>query len=171
MATTYQAIATVEVGSGGAANIEFTSIPATYTDLLLKISSRGNTDLGTPALKIVINSDTGNNYTYRLLYGSGSAAASLSGTLAYAYSGAANDPGDTANTFGNVEIYIPNYAGSNKKSISTDGITENNATAAIAALVAGLWDSTAAITSLTITIDGSNLVQYSTATLYGIKNS
>jgi hypothetical protein len=27
MATTYEAIATVEVGSGGAANIEFTSIP------------------------------------------------------------------------------------------------------------------------------------------------
>jgi hypothetical protein len=38
MATTYEAIATVEVGSGGAADIEFTSIPATYTDLVVKVS-------------------------------------------------------------------------------------------------------------------------------------
>jgi hypothetical protein len=36
----YEAIATVEVGSGGAADIEFTSIPATYTDLVVKLSVR-----------------------------------------------------------------------------------------------------------------------------------
>jgi hypothetical protein len=41
MANTYEAIATVEVGSGGAADIEFTSIPGTYTDLVLKLSARG----------------------------------------------------------------------------------------------------------------------------------
>jgi hypothetical protein len=41
MANTYEAIATVEVGSGGAANIEFTSIPATYTDLKVVCSLRG----------------------------------------------------------------------------------------------------------------------------------
>jgi hypothetical protein len=42
MATTYEAIATVEVGSGGAADIEFTSIPGTYTDLLVCLSKRRN---------------------------------------------------------------------------------------------------------------------------------
>jgi hypothetical protein len=40
MATTYEAIETVEVGSGGAADIEFTSIPGTYTDLVVKVSAR-----------------------------------------------------------------------------------------------------------------------------------
>ena len=43
MATTYKAISTVTVGSGGAASITFSSIPATYTDLVLKISGRHDT--------------------------------------------------------------------------------------------------------------------------------
>jgi hypothetical protein len=46
MATTYEAIATVEVGSGGAADIEFTSIPGTYTDLVVKVSARSTSSSG-----------------------------------------------------------------------------------------------------------------------------
>jgi hypothetical protein len=42
MANTYEAIATVTVGSGGATDIEFTSIPGTYTDLLIKSSLRSD---------------------------------------------------------------------------------------------------------------------------------
>jgi hypothetical protein len=67
-------------------------------------------------------------------------------------------------------IYIPNYAGSSNKSVSIDSVTENNATGAYSGLTAALFASTAAITSFGIST-GSNFVQYSTATLYGIKNS
>ena len=77
----------------------------------------------------------------------------------------------TANTFSNFSTYIPNYAGSNNKSYSVDGVTENNATASYQIMYAGLWSNTAAINQITLVPDTLNFVQYTTATLYGIKNS
>jgi hypothetical protein len=60
------------VGSGGAANIEFTSIPGTYTDLLIKLSARNVTNTETTGA-IYFNNDTTNaNYTARRLLGDGS---------------------------------------------------------------------------------------------------
>ena len=164
MATTYEAIATVTVGSGGAANIEFTSIPATYTDLLLKFSTRYDLDVNTFDFKI--NGVT-TSQTARRVIGTGSSAVSSTYTEIQT-----NPSGATASTFGNGEIYIPNYAGSNNKSLSIDAVSENNGTLAYATLEAWLWSNTAAITSLTLAGRSSaKFVQYSTATLYGIKNS
>ena len=170
MANTYEAIATVTVGSGGAATINFTSIPATYTDLLLKVSVRNTASALDRNMPITFNSSS-TGYSERLLYGNGSSALSInraSSDLGYLYTNAANS---TSNTFNNFELYIPNYAGSNYKSTSADYVLENNATAATTGLHAGLWSNSAAITSITISADGFSLVQYSTATLYGIKNS
>ena len=81
---------------------------------------------------------------------------------------------DTPNTFSNGEMYVPNYAGSTQKSASLDSVAENNASTAYMAMQAGLWTGTAAITSIALTPDTStspSFSQYSTATLYGIKNS
>ena len=172
MANTYTAIATVTVGAGGAATIEFTSIPATYTDLCVLASIRSNRSGSTSNLTVKFNGST-SSYNRRELYGDGSAAgsASASSTSAfeYVYIPAASA---TTSTFSNMFLYIPNYAGSNNKSFSIDNVQENNTTAAYAQLEAGLWSNTAAITSITLTEQyGSNLSQYSTATLYGIKNS
>lgn len=172
MATTYEAIATVTVGSGGAASMEFTSIPATYTDLLLKISAR-NANAGNDASRVQLRfngASTDANLTFRRLYGNGSNAYSDSGSTGHV--AWANQNGSTSNTFSNIEVYIPNYAGSNKKSFSADGGNENNQTQAYVGLFADLWDSTNAITSIRIFDDnGDNWVQHSSATLYGIKNS
>lgn len=80
----------------------------------------------------------------------------------------------TANTFGNFEVYIPNYTSANNKSLSADSVTEDNASSVYGmSLVAGLWANTDAITSILVQdiAGGSNLAQYSTARLYGIKNS
>ena len=78
----------------------------------------------------------------------------------------------TASTFNNNSIYIPNYTGSTNKAFSVDGVAENNAARASLILAAGLWSNTAAITSLSLSLRTTpNMVQYSTATLYGIKNS
>jgi hypothetical protein len=82
--------------------------------------------------------------------------------------------GNTASTFSNGEFYIPNYASANNKSVSFDSVTENNkATDQILALNAGLWADSAAITSIKLEVNGGtyNISQYSSATLYGIKNS
>ena len=173
MATTYKAIATVTVGSGGAASIEFTSIPATYTDLALVISARDSRTTDTWSnITMRFNSDTGNNYSAILLYGEGSSAASVSNSaqssITFVY---ANSNNSTANSFSNCQVYIPNYASSNNKSVSIDSVVENNAATGLDALTAALWSNSAAITSITLTPGTANFRQYSTATLYGIKNS
>jgi len=168
MANTYIAIATVTVGSGGAANIEFTSIPGTYTDLLIKTSVRGDTAATATALLATFNGSTA-NFTSRFLEGNGSGANSY--TSPSNILGGTTAASATSSTFSNIEIYIPNYAGSNNKSVSADSVTENNATAAYVDLIALLWSNSAAITSIKLSPNAGNFVQYSTATLYGIKNT
>ena len=165
MANTFELIASTTVGSGGAASIDFTSIPQTYTDLVLKLSLRDSNNSGTMFLKF---NGVGTSYSAKGLYGTGAAAASENLTNA---SIQANPSGFTANTFGNEEIYIPNYTGSNNKSYSIDSVTENNATTAYMELFAYLWSNTAAITSFSITQASGNIAQYSTAYLYGVKSS
>jgi hypothetical protein len=168
MANTYEAIATVTVGSGGAASIDFSSIPATYTDLLIKVSGRGTTVSTVVAYEISFNSNT-SNFSSRILGGDGSTAFSYSDQprrVAVISSASA-----TASTFGNDEIYIPNYAGSNNKSYSSDSVAENNATTSDVSLIAGLWSNSSSITSITLTPQSNNFAEYSTAYLYGIKKN
>jgi hypothetical protein len=168
MANTYVKIATATVGSGGAASIDFTSIPSTYTDLVLKVSAR--TDGSNRTGILTINNDsTDANYSQRSVYGSGSGA--FSGNGANRYSWYLDYASDTASTFGNTDFYFPNYAGSTNKTFSVDSVEENNATLAYAYLIAGLWSNTAAINRLTLTCFSGNFVQYSTASLYGISKS
>ena len=173
MATTFTQIAAVTVGSGGASSIDFTSIPSTYTDLCVKLSARTNLADTEEFLRLEFNGSGGTAYSYRNVYANGSAAVSLNGSGAanVLYGGIANASLSTSNTFSNCEIYIPNYAGSNNKSFSGDLVNEQNATKAFTMLVAGLWANTSAITSIKLTPQSGSLVQYSTATLYGIKNS
>lgn len=172
MAITYTAIATTTVGAGGAATIDFTSIPGTYTDLVVKLSVRGDNNVTTQQMYMTFNNST-TGYSARQVYGDGASATSA--TLSN--SGAAisivntNTSVSTANTFSSTDVYIPNYAGSGNKSASADSVTENNGTTALAGLTAGLWSNTAAITSVKFAPQSGNFVQYSTATLYGIKNT
>jgi hypothetical protein len=170
MATAITLISSVTVGSGGAANIEFTSIPATYTDLLLKVSSRDGRAAATGSdLIIGFNASTA-NLTFKRIFGTGSAVVSDSGS--FGEIGIENASTSTASTFSNVEVYIPNYAGSNNKSWSADSASENNATEAYLQFTAGLWSITSAITSIKLTAEaGASFVQYSTAYLYGISNA
>ena len=169
MANTYIQIgSTVTVGVGGAASMDFTSIPATYTDLIVKVSARDLQVGVTDNLQIQFNGSAA-NLTGRFLEGNGSAASSGTDTLIY---GRSNGNSGTASTFGNSEFYIPNYAGATNKSVSMDSVAENNATSANATLTAGLWSQTAAITSISIKPGAAvNFVQYSTASLYGISKS
>jgi hypothetical protein len=174
MANTYVQIgSTVTVGSGGAASIDFTSIPATYTDLVVKMSGRTTySGGGTAYSTFTFNGNTA-NYSTKNLQGNGATVVSTnnSGGTGLMYFG--NIPGTTytANTFASYEIYIPNYASANNKSVSIDSVTENNATTSYANLVAGLWANSAAITSISFKpeVGTGDWSQYSTATLYGIK--
>jgi hypothetical protein len=173
MANTFELIASSTVGSGGASSISFTSIASTYTDLVLKISLRDGAGAFNDYILLQFNSSGGTAYSDRQLTGNGSAASSANRSgNAQIYAIASSGSSNTANTFSNGEIYIPNYASSANKSISLDAVNENNGTEAYANLTAGLWANSAAITSITITNNSAtNFVQYSTAYLYGVKNA
>ena len=168
MANTFELIASSTVGSSGAASIDFTSIPSTYTDLCLKISGRSSSHDGTSWAGLAITFN-GNAVTGKRLYGVGSGTPASDSTTPFG--GAISGDTATASTFGNEEIYIPNYAGSAYKSASIDAATETNATAALLMLNAALWSYTAAINQITVTPAAGSFVQYSTAYLYGVKNA
>jgi len=165
MANTYTLISSNTVGSGGVADITFSSIPATYTDLKLSYSMR-NTAFWS---SISFNGSSA-NFSSRWLNGSGTAV--NTGTRTDNTEFVLGELSTyTANTFTNGDIYIPNYAGATNKSFSIDAVNENNATLAYQHFGAGLRSNTAAITSITITPSSGNILEYSTFYLYGIKNS
>jgi hypothetical protein len=143
--------------------IEFTSIPTTFTDLLLVFSGRGTGDV-----KIKFNGSS-TLASRRHLFGTGSTRGSGSATDGYA--GRSAPTSATASTFGNTQIYIPNYRSNVAKSYSVDSVDENNGTTAFQMIIAGLWNVTDPITSLEISDLGGGalqFVQFSSATLYGI---
>jgi hypothetical protein len=145
-----------------AASIEFTSIPQDGTDLVVLYSLRANSG-GATNVFLTLNGST-SGFTNRNLYGDGTSR--FTDTTAR-YIGVATGSTDTANTFSNGRLTIPNYSGSTNKSFSSDDVSENNGSVAFPSIVAGLWSNTAAITSLTITISG-NLAVGSTISLYKI---
>ncbi len=167
MANTYTLISS-NVLTSAAASVTFSSIPGTYTDLVLRISANGN---GSSLLYAKIN-PSNSNHSYRALYGTGTTAAS----------------GDTGNgsslfemgsistatdVFGSTEIYFPNYTVSANKPVSGFGVREINLeTSNKISAIAALWSSTSAITSIELgTLGGSGFNTGSSFYLYGVKNS
>lgn len=159
----------IVVPAAGASSVTFTSIPQSYTDLQITMSSR--VDAANGVAQLYFNGSTASDKRWLRVYGDGSSAVSgnSSGLSAYFRPIGMNRSDQTASVFGNMSIYIPNYTSSSTyKSMSADGVNENNATFAEAALNAGLWESNSAITSITIIPSAGNFVQYSTFYLYGV---
>ena len=154
--------------NASAASVTFANIPQTgYTDLKIVFSARLDT---TNDLFILGFNGSTTGYSNRWIYGNGSSASS-GNNGSYTQLVAWVDTSDnTANTFGNAEIYIPNYnSTSTYKSYSTDFVSENNATGAEAGFMASLWSNNAAITSIKLeSIIGASILAGSTFSLYGI---
>lgn len=159
----------IEVGSGGAASIAFTSIGGDFTDLLLVASLRDTTGISSFQLQktvLAFNGDTSND-TVRGMEGRLLGVLSGDSTDRVAYHAA---PPAVSNAFSSTKIYISNYAGASAKYFSVDYIVPSNSSSGdntYMGILAGEWTGTAAITSLTLSTPGS-FVQYSSATLYGI---
>jgi hypothetical protein len=160
--------------SSSAASVTFSAIPATYTDLVLRISARSDRASSVDTLVYLeFNGSSATNYSMTYLEGSGSAASSGALT-ASAFTRAGYMPGSTAtaNTFGSAEIYIPSYTASQNKPVGAFGVAETNATAITMAAVAGLWSQTAAITSIRVLQPSTALwIAGSSFYLYGISNA
>jgi len=164
MANTYVLIASATAGSGGSSSFDFTSIPQTYTDLLVKVTYRGDANV-----TLYLNGATYGSAAAIQLYGNGTTAGS--NTRSNGFLSDAQYNSTLANTFGSLEAYISNYTSSGNKQISSFSATEANATTAYLEATAINQNVSAAITSLSITPSANTFAQYSSAYLYGIKNS
>jgi len=166
---TYVAIAKT-VLTGNQVTITFSSIPSTYTDLILLCSSRWD-GAGYSGSDYRVNGSTTTDSSTELYVYDGTNSGSTRYTTRS--QGAFSSGTDTSNTFGSTEIYIPNYAGSTYKVSSVTSVAENNSTTTglYISLTANLWSATTAMSSLNIVIGSGNFVSGSRFDLYGIKNS
>jgi hypothetical protein len=164
MPTTYTPIATQTLGSA-TSTVTFSSIPQTYTDLVLVISGRCSSTVGNNNSAIRFNSDSGNNYSMTRATGDGSTP----GTDRVAntsYAGWAFIANSSSSEFSPVIYQIQNYSNTTtNKSL----IGRGNWTAQFVSATVSMWRNTAAITTIDITQTGTNWVVGSTFTLYGIK--
>jgi hypothetical protein len=158
MSSTYEKIATTTLGSA-TATVTLSSIPATYTDLVLIING---TIVGADGGNLVrYNGDTGNNYSYTQMYGTGSATASNRDS---------NISNMQLGRQGSVQstsiINVQNY--SNTTTYKT-AIARGSNTGGIVVAQVGLWRNTAAINSIAVSNESGNFNSGCTFTLYGIK--
>ena len=176
MAGNLYALATVSVTSaGGRSCLEFASIPQTYTDLLILYAARCNrSDLVADGVFLRFNSDlTAANYYNRRLIGSASGSPSSDGGANYGGAGLTDAVLATSNMWGNSSVYVNNYSQNGWiKTWFADGVTENNGSSAYEQLAAGNWTNTVPVTNIRFYPEvGTLWNQYTTAYLYGIKNS
>lgn len=167
----YESISTVSVGAGGSSSISFSSIPSTYKHLQIRAITRDSGAGVYNTYKVTYNGDTASNYSVHAMYGQNINTvdqfgnANQTGIVVYATPGAVG-----SNIFGAQIIDILDYADTNKYKTqrSLGGVNENNDTNLLA-FMSGSWRSTSAISSITLTANGANFVQYSHFALYGIK--
>lgn len=168
----FESIATVTVGSGGASSIEFTSIPSGFQHLQIRYLCRGVRSNVREDLTLQLNSDTASNYAYHRLLGLGSsAAADASTSVGYGYTSMIAGANLTASIFGAGVVDILDYASTSKtKTVRTFGGVDGNGDTNVGVFVtSSLWNSTSAVTSVKLYGFNANLAQHSTAALYGVK--
>ena len=174
MANTYTLISS-NILASDTASITFSSIPSTYTDLVLRYSARLYTD-GTSArypFYIGFNGSSGTAHSDTVLRGNGASAASFRSTSS---PGLPDNPAtaelSTANTFASGELYIPSYTVSQYKPSNLFGVNENNTSSETMYANAGLYSSNTAVTSLVLFNSSTyTFVSGSSFYLYGIKSS
>lgn len=165
MAATYEPIATTTVSGTSTTSYTFTSIPATYTDLVLIIGSAGASGAVQPGLRF--NGDSGTNYSETNVSGNGSTTISLGSSNTTDIQIGYHDYLSTDNNYTGI-FNVMNYA--NTTTYKTVIARGSNAGSGVGATV-GIWRNTAAITSVTLlpSYGSSYFLADSTFTLYGIK--
>jgi len=170
---TFKLIEEKEVtASGGNSTITFTSIPSTYNDLHLYISCRSTTTAAFINIRARFNGATSDTDHKGLLRWSDGTGNNM-GRYDYAYVGDfTGGTIDGTSNFSGGWLYIPDYAGSNKKigyagsvglNLSTSSTYIENGTV--------FWNSTSAINQIELVISAGNYAQHSKFQLFGIKNS
>ena len=172
----FESIATVTVGAGGASSISFSSISGAYQHLQLRCLLK-STNAGSVlnAIYIQFNSDTGSNYSWHQVYGYNNAAGAGSGVSQsnmYPTYMPLSDSNVT-NMFGGLVVDVLDYVDTNKYTTirGLGGFDLNYAASysGVIALGSGNWRNTAAVNAITFSTTGGNFAQYSQVSLYGVK--
>jgi hypothetical protein len=159
--STYTKISTTTLGSG-VANYTFSSISASYTDLVFIIAGAGSSSGGN--MQLQFNSDTGANYSTTILYGDGSSVGSARVTNTTSMNIGDLDATNPSNTI----VNIINYANTSGNKTALGRANRINAGAAVVEKI-GLWRNTSAITSIKVFFNtGDTFITGSTLSLYGI---
>ena len=165
----YESIATVSVGSGGQSTVTFSSIPATYTHLQIRGIALSN--LAEANLRVRFNSDSGANYARHYVGGNGSITFA-SGVANETFAQGGLSPNSTQPAAYVMDIL--DYKNTNKYTTlrSLYGDDKNGGTGYVF-LASGLWQNTAAVTSIDLDYAGGTATfsQYSQFALYGIKGA
>jgi hypothetical protein len=157
---TYTPLATVTLG-GTASSVTFSSIPATYRDLVVVFLGAGSTNLEG---RIRLNSDTGSNYNYVRMSGSGSAATAASAASQTSGFVSAIAKATTTGAL-QMNINIMDYSATDKH---TTIISRADQAANGSEAFANRWANTAAVTSVQILTSTGNWAIGTTVNLYGI---
>jgi len=169
--TSYESIATVTVGSGGSSSISFTSIPSTFKHLQLRGIIRSTYNDVTDMPRLTMNSDnTSANYRAHNIQANGTTVypGDVSGDP-YLRFGRVAANSNTSGIFAPVVLDLLDYQNTSKnKVIRTLNGNETNSADGWITYFSGLWMSTAAVSTLTITTS-ANLAENSQLALYGIK--
>jgi hypothetical protein len=164
-------IGMVSVGSAGASTVSFSSIPSTYKHLQVRALIRGTASASAISANMQFNSDTGSNYSYHELYGSGAgggqASAGANQTRFFLHG---NAPAATAlaSSFGVAVMDILDYTNTSKyKTARCLNGMDVNGSGGYILVDSGSWQNTNAISSIQITPNSGNFAQYSQFALYG----
>lgn len=167
----YDSLATVTL-SATTATVTFSGIPSTYKHLQLRIMGRSTRTSSTSnAMTYTFNgSATGYGYTHRLYgQGSGSGAADAPLGSTYSFGPSIATDASTSGIMGVAVMDVLDYANTAKyKTTRILGGHDNNGSGEIF-LTSGLWQNTAAITSISLSIDSFSWTANSTFALYGVK--
>ncbi len=172
MATTYTLISS-NVLSSSAASVTFSSIPATYTDLVIRLSTRSTTASNISGIDITLNGNVTSIYSYTKLQGNGATASSTNSSAGAPLTvNWINGATSTSNTFSKSVLYFPNYTGTVAKPISWSNAQENNITTAYLNATATLANLTSAITTILLADNGGgSFASGSSFYLYGISSN
>ena len=158
------------VTSGSQASVTFSSIPSTYTDLIITVQGRSNRSASPKdQVYIQLNGDTGSNYNSQ--YAEVSIDLTFNGSVnnVALYGGNIAAATASANMSGSTETTILGYANTAfyKTWLSRGGGYQD--TQAFVGQYAGSWNNTAAVTSVTVYLPAipSTFVDGSVVTLYG----
>ena len=173
--TSYESIATVTVGSGGAADVTFSSIPGTYTHLQIRGIARSTAAQNLAGLRMQVGNgsiDTATNYSGHILYGDGSGvAATSSANQSQMNIGVVSAANDTVSSFAGLVLDLLDYANSNKyKTTRSLCAVDLNGSGAVE-FHSSSWRSTSTVTTVKLYATAGNFAQYSHFALYGIKGA